>query len=280
MRQIVLFAFALLFGVGCYAQNDKYLTILHTNDTHSCILPMNPNLSDTTVAGRGGFLRRITMLKEEREKDPELLYIDSGDFCQGSSYYTMFRGDVEIGLMNKMGLDAITIGNHEWDFGIENLARLIRMANFPFVCSNYDFTGTALEGLVKPYVVLDRKGVKVGIFAVCPKLEGLVDVKNFSGVKYNDPSESALKTAVELKENEKCDVVICISHLGWGEDNDIAMIKETKYVDLVLGGHSHTKFKELRHAYDHDDRLVPVDQNGKSAIYVGKIIMNLLEVER
>ena len=146
----------------------KILTILHTNDTHSCVLPQNSNLADTVVAGRGGFLRRIALLAEERKKDPDLLYFDSGDFSQGSAYYTMFKGDVEVGLMNMMHIDASTIGNHEFDFGLDNLARLADMANFPILCSNYDFTGTVLEGKIKTHVVLMRKGLRIGVFALDP----------------------------------------------------------------------------------------------------------------
>ena len=157
---------------------QKQLLILHTNDTHSTILPLNPNLEDTMKAGRGGFLRRIVMLKEERKKDPDLLYFDSGDFSQGSGYYTMFKGDTEIGLMNMMGIDAATIGNHEFDFGLDNMARIFKMATFPIVCTNYDFKGTVCEGLVKPYITLKRKGVKIGVFALAPKMKGLVSDKN------------------------------------------------------------------------------------------------------
>ena len=122
------------------AKKQKQLVILHTNDTHSTIQPVSAQLPDTMKAGRGGALRRIAMLKEERAKDPDLLLFDSGDFSQGSAYYTMFKGDVEVGLMNRMGYDAVTIGNHEFDFGLENMARLFRMATFPVVCTNYDFT--------------------------------------------------------------------------------------------------------------------------------------------
>lgn len=274
-RIICMLAF--FIATAAMAQNEKKIVILHTNDTHSCILPMNPNLADTAKAGRGGFLRRITMLKEERKKDPDLLYIDSGDFFQGSAYYTMFKGDVEIGLMNMMGLDAVTLGNHEWNSGMERLVENLRMANFPVVCSNYDFSGTELEKLVKPYAIVTKKGVRIGILAVGPKLEGLVDKKHYGSVKYLDPAESALKTATMLKEKEKCDLVLCISHLGWGPDYDIAMIKQTKYIDLVLGGHTHSMFKELKYVKDMDGRDVAVDQNGKSAIYVGKMTLTLSE---
>ena len=135
----------MMVSLAGQAKKHKQLVILHTNDTHSTILPVNAQLPDTMRAGRGGFLRRIAMLKEERAKHPDLLYFDSGDFSQGSAYYTMFKGDVEVGLMNEMGIDASTIGNHEFDFGLDNMARLFRQANFPILCTNYDFTGTVME---------------------------------------------------------------------------------------------------------------------------------------
>ena len=195
----VALAAILLIAVGAQAKKQKTLLILHTNDTHSCIMPLSEHLADTMLAGRGGFLRRIAMLKEERKKDPELLYFDSGDFCQGSPYYTLFKGDVEIGLMNQMGIDASTIGNHEFDFGLDNMARLFRMAKFPILCSNYDFRGTVLEGIVKPYTVIKRKGVKIGVFALDPEMDGLVSVQNYGGVKYLDPATCANNMVKLLK---------------------------------------------------------------------------------
>ena len=181
---IILLALASLSG---QAKKPKQLVILHTNDTHSAIFPINPQLPDTMKAGRGGFLRRIAMLKEERAKHPDLLYFDSGDFWQGSAYFTMFKGEVEIGLMNQMGIDASTIGNHEFDFGLENMAKMFKKATFPILCANYDFTGTVMEGVTKPWIVIKRNGVKIGVFAVCPKPKGLVSDKNCVGVKYLDP---------------------------------------------------------------------------------------------
>ena len=256
---------------------QKQLLILHTNDTHSTVLPLNPNLGDPVKAGNGGYLRRINMLKDERKKDPELLLIDSGDFSQGSGYYTMFKGDVEVGLMNQMGYDAATIGNHEFDFGLDNMARLFKMAKFPIVCTNYDFTGTVCEGLVKPYVILKRKGVKIGLFGLSPKMKGLVSDKNCVGVKYLDPANVALETAAMLKKEKKCDVVICISHLGWeiGGDDDSYMIKNSRDIDLVLGGHSHTYLENLEYVNNLDGKPVPVDQNGKHGIFIGRVVMNL-----
>lgn len=269
--------------ISCLSLNpimakQKRLVILHTNDTHSTILPVSNQLPDTVKAGRGGFLRRIAMLKEERQKNPDLLLFDSGDFSQGSAYYTMFKGDVEVGLMNMMGYDAATIGNHEFDFGLDNMARIFRMATFPIVCTNYDFTGTPCEGLVKPYVILKRNGVKIGVFALAPKMEGLVSAKNCVGVKYLDPGQVALETATMLKKQLKCDVVVCISHLGWQsnrDQDDLYMIPRSRYIDVVLGGHTHTYMQQLEYVNDLDGRPVPVDQNGKHAAFVGKLVLNL-----
>lgn len=274
-KTVVLYMLLLFMAVGAYAQ--KKLEVLHTNDTHSCIMPLNPNLADTAVAGRGGFLRRVAMIKEERAKNPDLLLIDSGDFSQGSPFYTMFKGDVEIGLMNLMGYDAVTIGNHEFDFGLENMARIFKMAKFPVVCANYDFTGTCVEGLVKPYVIIKRNGLKIGLFGLSPQLEGLVDLSKCKGVTYLDPVEVGNRVAAELKHDKKCDVVICVSHLGWlrpDEMGDQKLLASSKDIDLVLGGHSHSYFKALRYVNNADGKAVPVDQNGKNAMYVGKLTLS------
>ena len=275
INDILLCCFFVFLPLTATAQ--KQLTILHTNDTHSTILPLNPNLEDTMKAGRGGYLRRINMLKEERRKDPDLLLFDSGDFSQGSGYYTMFKGDVEVGLMNEMHYDAATIGNHEFDFGLDNMARLFKMAQFPIVCTNYDFTGTVCEGLVKPYIVLKRKGVKIGVFALSPKLKGLISDKNCPGVKYLDPAKVALETATMLKKDMKCDMVICISHLGWamGGEDDSYMIKGSRNIDVVLGGHSHTFLERLEYVNNMDGKPVPVDQNGNHGIFIGKMLVGL-----
>ena len=267
-----------LMPTEAQGKKPKQLVILHTNDTHSTIFPINEQLPDTMKAGRGGFLRRLAMLKEERQKHPDLLYFDSGDFCQGSAYYTMFKGDVEVGLMNQMGIDASTIGNHEFDFGLENMARIFKMANFPILCTNYDFTGTVMEGICKPWIIIHRNGVKIGVFALCPKLSGLVSNKNCQGVKYLDPAKVALETATMLKEKQKCDMVICISHLGWENyraEDDLYMIKNSRNIDLVLGGHTHTFMPSLEYEKNMDGKPVPVDQNGKHAIFVGKLVVNL-----
>ena len=262
-------------ATGAGARGRK-ITILHTNDTHSCIYPLNRHLADTLLAGRGGFVRRAEMVRQERRKEPELLLLDSGDFSQGSTYYTLYKGDVEVGLMNLMGYDAATLGNHEFDYGVDNLARLARKAEFPIVCANYDFTGTPLEGLIKPYTIIKRNGVKIGIFGVSPQLDGLVMAQSCKGVKYNDPVKAANDVARLLKEKEKCDLVICLSHLGWdliGTD-DTEMMPQTRSIDIVLGGHSHSYFTEMKNIKNLDGKDVPNDQNGKHGIFVGKIVVD------
>ena len=267
----ILLAFA---SVGM--AQPKQLVILHTNDTHSTIFPLNVNLADTLKAGRGGFMRRVAMLNEERKKEPELLLFDSGDFSQGSPYYTLFKGDVEVGLMNQMRYDAVVIGNHEFDFGLDNMARIFRMAKFPILCANYDFTGTPVEGLVKPYVILKRKGMKIGVFGLSPAMEGLVDTAKCHGVKFLDPIVVA-KDMVRTLKQRRCDLIICLSHLGWhirGIDDKL-VIENTEGLDLVLGGHSHSFFEQLQYAKDPSGKNVPVDQNGKHAIFVGKMKLEM-----
>lgn len=274
-RFLVTAVLAVTVLAGAFAQG-KRLVILHTNDTHSCIYPLNKHLADTMLAGRGGFIRRAVMVREERRQHPDLLLFDSGDFSQGSPYYTLYKGDVEVGLMNLMRYDAATIGNHEFDFGVENMARLFKKADFPVVCANYDFTGTALEGVVKPYVVLKRGGLKIGVFGLSPELDGLVLAESCAGVKYNDPVKAANDVAKTLKEKEKCDIVICLSHLGWdiaGFD-DTELMPKLRNVDIVLGGHSHTYFKDMEYVKDLDGREIPNDQNGKHGIYVGRIVVD------
>ena len=277
MRKVILMIALLLATMSASATGPKKITVLHTSDTHSCILPLNKNLADTMLADRGGFLRRIAMLKQERRKDPGLLLFDCGDFSQGSSYYSLFKGEVEIGLMNIMGYDAATIGNHEFDFGLDNMIRLFKMAEFPVVCSNYDFADTELKDIVKPYLVLKRQGVRIGVFALCPPLEGLVSRKNYGPLKFLDPVEVTDRMVDVLRNREKCDVVICLSHLGWEVSDypDNELIKRTSGIDLILGGHSHTYLETLGYETDKTGRQVPVDHEGKHAVFVGKIQLTL-----
>ena len=194
----------------------------------------------------------------------------------------MFKGDVEVGVMNAMGYDATTLGNHEFDNGLDNLVRLARMAKFPMVCSNYDFTGSVLEGLIKPWIILERNGVKIGVFGLTPKLEGIVMENAINGVRYIDPIKATQQTADYLRNVEKCDLIICLSHTGWDlwpkyiDDNHV--FAATRNVDLILGGHSHTFMEHLEYVTDIDSNKVPVDQNGNLGVYVGKLTLNLEQI--
>lgn len=276
MKRLHLIIFmALLSVVSVGAKTKKQLVVLHTNDVHSCIMPLNENFDNKDIAGRGGFIRRVNMIKEQRALHPDLLFFDSGDFSQGSGYYTLFKGDVEIGLMNQMGYDAATIGNHEFDFGLDNMARIFSKANFPIVCSNYDFTGTPCEGLVKDYITINRNGLKIGVFGLGAPLKGLVANPNCEGVKFLDPAETAKKYIKLLRKQEKCDVVICLSHLGWeiSDYPDQQFIREIDGCDLVLGGHTHTYMPTLEYAPDKTGKMIPDDQNGKHGVFIGKLVL-------
>lgn len=280
MKRIVTMFWAMALAVSLYAQ--KQLVILHTNDTHSAIMPVGKYESNADVSCRGGFVRRAAVINEERKRNPELLLFDSGDFSQGSTYYTLFKGQVEIGLMNIMGYDAATLGNHEFDFGLENMAKVAKAANFPIVCSNCDFTGTCVEGLIKPYTVIERGGLKIGVMGLAPVVDGLVMKENIEGVKYIDAVEAANKTAKLLKDELDCDVVICLSHLGWSlapSMDDQQLIAQTHGIDIVLGGHSHTFFTELERVDNLDGKPVPVNQNGNLGAFVGRLEVSLDKVK-
>ncbi len=276
-RDCLLFISLIL--ISCALAQEKSLFVVHTSDTHSCIEPISPNFKNEEQANKAGFLRRVVLLEELRKEHPEdLLLFDCGDFSQGSVYYNLFKGDVEIKLMNLMRYDACTIGNHEFDFGLDNLARLIRMAEFPFVCCNYNFKGTPCEGLVKPYIIIERAGVRVGIFGVSPQPKGLILAKNYKGMHYKSPAKASKKVIQRLRKKEHCDVVICLSHLGWGNTPDIMdqdFIKRTHGIDILLGGHSHTYFDKPHYVKDKSDHEVLVDHQGKNGQFLGTIEMDL-----
>lgn len=272
-RYISILVFMLSLVQLCLAQDGK-LFIVHTSDTHSCIEPISPNFGDTAQANKAGYLRRVVLLEQLRKEHPDdMLLFDCGDFSQGSVYYNLYKGEVEVKLMNLMKYDACTIGNHEFDFGLENLARLMKMAEFPFVCCNYDFTGTPCEGLVKPYIIIERAHVRVGVLGVCPQPQGLITGKNFEGMRYTKPAIAAQPIIDLLRNEEKCDVVVCLSHLGWGThaDMDPDFIANTTGLDIVLGGHSHTYFKEPQYLLDKKGHEVLVDHQGKNARFLGTI---------
>ena len=260
--------------INYISAQPKKLYIVHTSDTHSCVEPLSPHFAVASFANKGGYVRRISLFNQLREQYPDgMLAFDCGDFSQGSVYYNLFKGEVEVKLMNLMHYDAVTIGNHEFDFGLENMARIFRMAEFPIVCCNYDFTGTPCEGLVKPYVVIERGGKKIGVLGVAPQPKGLVVGKNFEGMGYTTPALAAQPVINKLRNEEHCDVVVCLSHLGWGDnaEQDKDFISHITGIDILLGGHTHTYFTEPAYVNDKKGHQVLVDHQGKNACFVGAI---------
>ncbi len=277
-----LYIIGLLFALmaGSASAQQKELYILQTSDTHSRIEPIPAQTADP-AAGMGGVVRRATFVKDFRNEHPDVLLFDCGDISQGTPYYNLFKGEVEIKAMNLMKYDAMTIGNHEFDFGLENMARLFRMADFPVVCANYEVKGTVLEGIVKPYVVLERSGLRIGVFGISPKLEGLVQADKCEGVVYKDPVATAQQMADLLKEKEHCDVVVCLSHLGIqpgadaSEEYDNNLVAKTRNIDIILGGHTHTNMEQPAVYQNADGKNVPIMHVGKSGVYVGKMKLTL-----
>lgn len=272
---IIACACAMLF-VGC-AEKPATLTILHTNDTHSQVEPTSPQASKD--ANLGGYARRMGLIAQERKADPNLLLLDAGDFSQGSPYFNYFRGRVEIEAMNRMGYDAATFGNHEFDNGVDTLAMAVRLAKFPFVCANYDVKGSALEGLVKPYVVLRRGGLKIGVIGVGVSPDDLIAKGNFAGITYLDPLPIVNETAAMLRNEKHCDLVIVLSHLGTDNTQSISdevMVPEMRNVDIVIGGHTHHVINGER-IQDTEGHEVVLSQMGKSGLRVGKIKVNFAE---
>ena len=279
-KTLLTFFFILFISFSAFGQQDKKLILLQTSDVHSRLEPINQE-GDRNY-DKGGFVRRATFVKEFRKEHPDMLLFDCGDISQGTPYYNMFQGEVEVKMMNEMKYDAMTIGNHEFDFGLDNMARLFRMADFPVVCANYDVTGTVLEGLVKPYVVLNRNGMKIGVFGLSPKMEGLVQADKCEGIVYNDPIAVAQKIADRLRTKEGCDVVVCLSHLGFRIKNGVCdekLAAETKGIDVILGGHSHTFMEKPAFFLNAEGKSIPVLHTGKNGIFVGELDLTLSEEE-
>lgn len=274
MRQLLTALFCLVIATGCTRHSEPVvLTVLHTNDTHSQIEP-------DTETGKGGYLRRICLIKKERKADPDLILLDAGDFCQGTPYFNYFKGDVEIEAMNYMGYDAATIGNHEFDNGVEALADLLRKAEFPIVCANYKTEGTPIEGLLKPYTIITRKGVRIGIIGLGVKPQPLILASNFSPLVWQHPYAIADSLATDLKQRQHCNVVVCLSHLGTDVSHndpdsicDIRLAKQSSDIDLIIGGHTH-KEVNLR-VKNKAGREVLLVQTGSSGRNLGKVTLTV-----
>lgn len=259
--------FLCLSFAACSHQGQK-LILLQTSDIHSRVEPINQE-GDRNY-NMGGFVRLVTFVNEFRSENPNVLLFDCGDISQGTPYYNKFRGEVEVKMMNEMKYDAMTIGNHEFDFNLDNMERLFRMADFPVVCANYDVSATVLKDLVKPYTVIERNGIKIGVLGLGCKLEGMVQADKCIGVVYKDPVATANEVAAILKEKEGCDIVVCLSHLGVQEDENL-LIPNTRNIDVVLGGHTHTFMKGPKTVLNMDGKKVSLMHSGKSGINVGEM---------
>ena len=249
------------------------LTILHTNDLHSRIEPFPDNGGQW--AGLGGMARRAALIKDIRSKEANVLLLDSGDIFQGTPYFNFFGGELEYKLMSQMAYDASTLGNHDFDNGLEGLQRQLPNATFPFLIANYDFSKTSLAGRFAPYKVFEKQGIRIGVFGLGIELSGLVADKNFGQTVYLDPVAKAKEMVAQLRGTEKCDLVICLSHLGYKYENpkldDRKLAAQVSGIDLILGGHTHTFMDAPEPITNLDGPPTYINQVGWSGINLGRL---------
>lgn len=256
------------------APGDIVITILHTNDTHSQIDPLPANDRN---AGKGGVARRATLVKKIKRENPNTLLVDAGDVCQGTPYFNFFKGEVEYKAMSAIGYDVGTLGNHEFDNGVESLAAALKFANFDLVSTNYEVKGTALEAIVKPYVVKTLGGIRVGLFGLGISPAGLIAPTNFTGVNFLDPVTAAKDAVKNLREKENCSLVVCMSHLGYSENprqgtvSDKVVASQVDGIDFIAGGHTHTFMEKPVMQKQPCGAETVIFQVGKSGINVGRV---------
>ena len=251
---------------------ETVITILHTNDTHSQIDPLPVNDAN---AGKGGVARRATLVKQIRKENPNTLLIDAGDVLQGTPYFNFYKGEVEYKAMSAIGYDVSTLGNHEFDNGVEALAAALKFANFDIVSANYDVNGTALESRVKPYVVKTVAGIRIGLFGLGISPVALITPDNFKGMTFIDPVVAARDVVKKLREQEHCALVVCMSHLGYYENapqrGDLLVASQVDGIDFIASGHTHTFMKAPVTQTQPCGAKTLIFQVGKSGIYVGRV---------
>ncbi|OYU81841.1 MAG: metallophosphatase [Flavobacterium sp. BFFFF1] len=258
-----------------FATSVKHLVILHTNDVHSHIDPFPAD--DPKNANKGGVSRRASLVESIRKENPNVLLLDAGDVFQGTPYFNYYGGELEFKLMSMMKYDLATMGNHDFDNGIEGFYKQLPNANFEFVSANYNFKNTILDSIVKPYKIFIKDGIKIGIFGLGVELEGLVDKKNYKETVYLNPVDMATEMVKKLKKEEKCDLVICLSHLGYAYKDDpekicdLKLAAQTKDIDLIIGGHTHTFLDKPTIVKNLDGNDVLVNQVGCYGINLGRI---------
>lgn len=271
-------AFASLGGLSltsCTQPISKKITVLHTNDVHSQIDPLPDN--HYRYPGLGGFARRASIIEAIRKENPNTILLDAGDIFQGTPYFNYYGGEIEFKLMSKLNYDLATIGNHDFDNGIDGLFGQLPNATFDFVSANYDFKKTVLDSHIKPYKVLVRDGIRIGVFGLGIQLQGLVSKNLYKETKYLDPIEIAQDMTQTLKHEEKCDIVICLSHIGYDYKkspdriSDVNLAKKTKDIDLIIGGHTHTLLPKPTVVDNAVGEKVLINQCGNSGVYMGQI---------
>ena len=277
IQNIVLGTGTLLVSPSLFSQENlkkkKRLVILHTNDTHSTIEPFPSKHSK--FPNMGGVSKRHTILQKIRSEEEHVLLLDAGDIFQGTPYFNTFNGELEMKLMSLLQYDAATMGNHDFDIGLEGFLNAQQFADFPFLCANYDFSETILSGKTKAYHIFHKAGIKIGVFGIGVALKGLVPMDKYGNTRYLDPISTANKIASELK-SKSCDLVICLSHLGFEYENkninsDRKLAAETQNIDIILGGHTHTFFEKPLVLKNSKNKDVLVNQVGWGGVYLGRI---------
>jgi 5'-nucleotidase len=262
------------FPFASFAKDETVqLTILHTNDVHSRIEPFP--MDGSRNQGMGGVARRAALVKKIRAEQKNVLLLDAGDIFQGTPYFNLFGGELEMKLMSDMGYDAATMGNHDFDNGIAGFVKQLPHANFPFLVSNYDFANTELKGRTIPYKIFKKEGIKIGIFGLGLELAGLVSKKNYGDIIYQDPVTKANEVASLLKNDLDCDLVVCLSHLGYKykeeKVSDQILAATTRNIDLIIGGHTHTFMKAPEDIKNLDGKITTINQVGFAGINLGRL---------
>ena len=262
-------------GWSCTKSKATKITILHTNDVHSHIDPFGQNEGENS--NKGGIARRAALVESVRMENQHTLLLDAGDIFQGTPYFNFYGGELEFRLMSLLKYDVATIGNHDFDNGITGLYSQLPHAKFDFISANYDFSNTLMDTHVKPYKTFIKGGVKIGVFGLGIELKGLVNKEDYKETKYLNPIEIAQDMSRILKTEEGCDLIICLSHLGYdyktspSKISDLKLAKSTKEIDLIIGGHTHTFLEKPTIVNNAIGKKVIVNQVGCFGLYVGKI---------
>ena len=269
-----IFGLSIIPNLSFAKKKNISITILHTNDMHSHIHPFKSGRNK----GKGGVAARASLIKKIRDENEHVLLFDAGDIFQGTPYFNFYEGELEFKLMSEMQYDAATLGNHDFDNGLSGLKKQLKHANFPFLIANYDFSNTILKNKFKPYKIFNKGGIKIGVFGIGIELKGLVPKELYNGTIYQDPIETANFYAKKLKEEYNCNLIICLSHLGFKyksqKVSDFTLAESSKNIDLIIGGHTHTFLKNAVIRKNIDKKDVIINQVGWAGINIGKIVFS------